>query len=325
MGTIVAAGGTWGVSGPVFLWLFHMAGVLAVGVPLLWRWLRTRRLERPDTAGLTAEQLAMVNAQRPGAVDAGLAALRARGAVEAAGGVVSRSAASGGDDALPAGATPLERALFAAVRVPTPARELQLVAVVAAALDAVDADLRRRGLRADRARERRLAIRGWVPLGALLVLGAVRLVAGLVNHRPVDFLVLSLIAYGAVLLMVVHLDEPRARDASSIWADARHDHRHLAPQLDPSWTTYGPAGAAMAVALWGDSALRAGDPAFAAGLRPHPAPPPRRAPASHARRGTSSSKGSTEMPRSTNSCGSSSCGSGSSCGGGGGSSSGCGG
>ncbi|MEU0561519.1 TIGR04222 domain-containing membrane protein [Dactylosporangium sp. NPDC006015] len=321
MRTIVMAGDTWGVSGPDFLLLFHAAAVVAAGVALLGRWLRLRRLERPGTSGLGAEQLAMMNARRPGAVDAALAALRARGAVEAADCVVSRSAAAGDDGALPGDATPLERALLAAVRVPARAGELQLVAEVAAALDAIDDDLRRRGLRTDHARERRLTIGRWVPLGAVLAVGVVRLLAGVLNHRPVSLLLLSLVLYGVLLFVAVNVDAPRARDASSVWAAARRAHPHLAPHLNPAWATYGPAGAATAVALWGDTALRAGDPAFFAGLRPPPAqtttaPRPRRAPAVRTRRRTWSYDGGTTT--SHYSCGSSGGSGGTSCGGGGG-------
>jgi len=49
-------------------------------------------------------------------------------------------------------------------------------------------------------------------------------------------------------------------------AALRERNQHLAPRSTPAWATYGPAGAALAVALFGDAALRAGDPALAVAL-----------------------------------------------------------
>ncbi|MET7423714.1 TIGR04222 domain-containing membrane protein [Dactylosporangium sp. NPDC005555] len=315
----MAAGATWGISGPVFLWLFHAAGVLAVGVALLWRWWRTRALRRPHTEGLTAEHLAALRADRAGVISTGLAALRARGAVEAAAGVVTRSAAFGGGEALPAEATPLERALFEAVRTPRQASGLHRDTTVRPALEAIEADLRRRGLHADRGLDLRLSIVAGVPLGALLVLGAVRAVAGLINDRPIGLLIFSMIVYGSAMLLVVNLEAPRVRDTFGVWSGARREHQHLAPHLCPSWATYGPAGAAMSVALHGDTAIRAGDPAYAAGLQEPPGPSTDRRPSSRALRRGGGHAGAS-APLGTGSSSSYTCGSaygdGSSCGGG---------
>ena len=49
----------------------------------------------------------------------------------------------------------------------------------------------------------------------------------------------------------------------AVLAESRTRSRHLAPSLAPSWATYGVAGAAMGVALYGTAAIWAADPAFA--------------------------------------------------------------
>jgi len=55
----------------------------------------------------------------------------------------------------------------------------------------------------------------------------------------------------------------RTRTADRVLRWLRHRHNHLAPRHNPAYATYGAAGAAMGVALYGTAALWAMDPGFA--------------------------------------------------------------
>jgi uncharacterized protein (TIGR04222 family) len=129
-------------------------------------------------------------------------------------------------------------------------------AVVAALADVRDAVAAAGWLRDER--HRRLARRGAWLLFGLAALGA----AALVGSGPA---VTGLVATVAVAITGAALAEvPRMTAAGRrVVADCESRHGHLRFTMDPSWTTYGLRGAAMAIALYGPEVLRAARPVFA--------------------------------------------------------------
>ncbi len=135
---------------------------------------------------------------------------------------------------------------------------------------------------------------------ALVLVGVLRLIAGIQRDKPVGLLIPSL-AFAVVLFLALLVVNRIATTAAIRgMRSLRQQHGHLSPRQSPSYATYGASGAAMGVALFGAASLYSMDPAFAAEAEIH--------------RATAAGAGS-----SGSSCGSgSSCSGGSSCGGGGG-------
>src|SRR5690606_17546898 len=114
--------------------------------------------------------------------------------------------------------------------------------------------------------QRRLARLGGLLLVGLGLIGFARVVAGSMNDKPVlGILALAVVALGtgAYLIRV-----PRHTDAwRRVVAELRRRNRHLAADQYPAWSTYGAAGAALGVALFGTAVIAAANPAFAADLQ----------------------------------------------------------
>ena len=89
-----------------------------------------------------------------------------------------------------------------------------------------------------------------------------RLFSGLFSGRPVGYLLLTLAGLlGAALLL--GRAPVRTRAGRTALRSVRREHTHLAPASAPAYATYGAAGAAMGVALYGTASLWALDPGFA--------------------------------------------------------------
>ena len=163
---------------------------------------------------------------------------------------------------LPTGLTDLDRAVYAAAGSGVTMAALPSEPGVEAALDAIAgrAESSRWGLdAAARARARR---GGWL-MAIITLVGLARLATGLANGKPVGFLVavdLVAIVATALLLRVPTLSSAGRRALAS----QRRTNAHLAPKQSPAWSTYGPQGAAMGVALFGAAALWQADPVFSA-------------------------------------------------------------
>ena len=252
------SGDTWGISGPVFLlaYVLLVAGV-TVAVVRTRRALAAGPARPPDGLAQRPYDVAYLNDGAHLALCAALSAMRRGGTVVPAGrGAV---VAAGRPDPR---AEDLERAARRAAAAPVARAHLVRDGAVAAALGRIEGRLVEAGLLVSpdaRCRMRRAA--GW--LFAVAGLGAVRVVAGIGNGRPVGFLVV-LVAATAILAVVQRGAVPRrTRAGDAALRRLRDEHHVLSPTLTPDWTAYGPSAAALGVGVFGLGALWASDPAFA--------------------------------------------------------------
>lgn len=309
MALLAAPGDTWGIPGPTFLRLYLLA-VFAVGVgSLMYRRRVLAGTPVSQVDQLDPQQVAFLNGGDQLAVWTSLGGLRGAGVIG-----VSPYRWLTATGPLPAGATPLDQAIHRAATRGLPARELIRDEWVGRALRELRDGLRRQGL-ALTPEQRRAARRGSSLLFMLLALGVIRLVAGLSNDRPVGYLLLSLIPVGIAAALLRRVPW-RTRAADAALRDLRQRHTHLAPSSTPAYQTYGAAGAAMGVALFGTASLWVLDPGFAEQAQIQ----------RQALSGTGTSTGGGGGSATGSGCGGgSSCSGGSSCGGGGCGGGGCGG
>ena len=97
-------------------------------------------------------------------------------------------------------------------------------------------------------------------------LGVVRVMAGYANGRPVVFLIIAVVLVFVAGLLLVAMAPRRTRAGDALLRRLAADHHLLSPSMRPDWEVYGPAGAALAVGVFGVGALWAADPAFATEL-----------------------------------------------------------
>ena len=248
---------TWGISGPDFLRLYLIAAVVLAAYSI---WMR-RRAGRAATGSDRppgAAELAYLNGGESTVMYSSLAGLRAAGAVAV--GSLGELTVTG---ALPAGATRLDHAIHEAARRHVAGRALRTDPGVGNALQEILDGLIRAGWVLDDEQRARARLGAWLMLG-LAGVGAVRLVAGILNDRPIGFLAALIVA--TVLAGLALRAVPRnARTAVGrrLLAKTRRTNRHLRPNQAPAWATYGATGAALGVALYGTEALWAADPVFA--------------------------------------------------------------
>lgn len=258
---MVAPGYTWGISGPTFLLAYAVLAVVAVVAVTRVRRALADVPARP-TDGLDRQpyDVAYLNGGAELALCAALSAMHRSGtiAVEGRGTVVAAARPDPRSDEL-------ERAVHHAAARPLPRRQLAQVGAVASALARIESRLVAAGLLLDEPRRSRIRSACW-PTFAVAALGLVRIVAGTVNGRPVGFLVvlvLAVLGVGVGQLVAVRRRSP-AGNAALCTLTARH--HALSPSMRPDWAVYGPAGAALAVGVFGLSALWTADPAFAGEL-----------------------------------------------------------
>ncbi|MEV1147699.1 TIGR04222 domain-containing membrane protein, partial [Micromonospora sp. NPDC049799] len=256
MTVLAAPGDTWGIPGPVFVGLYLLAAVVVVVGTLVHRSriLSGQRVPAADQLG--PQQVAYLNGGDLFAVLASLGGLRSSGVV---GVRPDRRLAVGAQ--LPTGVTPLDQAVYHAARRNLHSREVVRDEWVGRALAELREGLQRQGL-ALAPEQRSAARQGSVLLFGLLGLGVVRVLVGLASGRPVGFLLLALVAV-AVAAALLRRVPWRTRAADAMLRDLRRRNAHLAPASSPAYATYGPAGAAMGVALFGAASLWALDPTFA--------------------------------------------------------------
>lgn len=286
--TAYAATATWGIPGPAFLGGYLVAAAaIAVLATVHRRWLFAGPPGAPANQ-LGAQQVAYLNNGERLAVYTSLGGLRAAGALGSGpGGTLAQTGP------MPMGATPLDTAVYNAAGKRIKAGSLLSDPWVRAATTRLRDDLEAAGA-ATTASQRRTA-RLWAVAGlALFAVGVARLVAGLRNDRPVGWLIAALLGVAVLTVQLWFATTHRTRAGTAALAELRDRNRHLAPASTPAYATYGAAGAAMGVALYGTASLYWMDPAFAAEAGIH----------------RSAAAGSSS--------GGSSCSSGSSCGGGGG-------
>lgn len=243
-----------------FLTCYAVAAAAALVASLL---LRRRALAGRDTGAATSAlgpyELAYLNGGAGQAVAAASAALHLKGVLSAPG---DRQLAVTGE--LPPTAHRLERAALRAVEsgTATSGRALRNSHHVRTVLKDVAEDLFRDGLLVGTRTRRDARWASW-PVFAVLALGLLRLTTG---SDPVSGLVPVIgVAVVQVALLAWRVPAVTRRGTRTL-ATGQRQNQHLAPALNPSWDTYGPVGAAMGVALFGITALRSADPAFAAEL-----------------------------------------------------------
>ncbi|KAB1108986.1 TIGR04222 domain-containing membrane protein, partial [Micromonospora aurantiaca] len=247
---------TWGIPGPVFLrWYLLLAVVLVVGA-IVYRRRMLAGTAVTAYGDLGPQQVAYLNGGDQLAVWAALGGLRHSGAV---GVRPDRRLTTGGP--LPAGATPLDQAVHHAASRGLRTRELAADEWVRRALDDLRDGLVRRGLALDQERRRTLR-RGALLVGALLAIGIVRAVSGLLNDRPTGWLLLSLFPLGLAFVLLNRVPW-RTRAATAALNDMRRRHAWLRPAAGPAYSTYGATDVALGVALFGTATLWTMDPGFA--------------------------------------------------------------
>jgi uncharacterized protein (TIGR04222 family) len=273
-------GPTWGMTGPAFLALYGVAAVAALlGAWQHKAWLASRG-PRPRLDRLHPYGLAFLAGGPHRAITAAVAALRADGVLEPeerdgtarlrdTGRAPTPSSVTapawGTDPAAPsasAAADALDRAVLGQVREGRPVHELDRAPDGAAALDALRAELVGAGalLTPEQRAPARLAA---VWPGAVAVLGAARVSAGLANDRPVAWILIATVLMTVATVVVGARSPDRHGSVPGALAELRRGAPHLEPSTVPSLTTYGAAAAATAVALSGFAVLAAADPALA--------------------------------------------------------------
>ncbi|MEU5757427.1 TIGR04222 domain-containing membrane protein [Nocardia sp. NPDC047648] len=262
---LVAAGDTWGISGPQFLVIYLPVVLVAVIAGI---WLRSRVTGAdPDAdavtvpgAELTSPEVGLLFGDQNAAL-AAMARLRALDAIDSGAATVRALTAQ-------------ERAQLDAFtvsvydRLATGERKnvRAIVGGSPAALDALRARMVDLGYFPGPAVRHGLRDAG-MPILVTGALGVVRIIAGAAHGNPVGVLVVLVIAQAFGYWLVVRKPRltalgVRARDA------AAERNRHLGPSYSPSYATYGAESAALAAAVFGIGALIALDPGLAQAVVP---------------------------------------------------------
>lgn len=259
---MIPSGDTWGIGGPTFLLAYLVLAVAVTAAVVRARRAladvpATRPLDRIETRPY---DVAHLHAGADLALCAALAAMHRRGTITVPrrGTVVAAARPEPRTDEL-------ERAVHHVAATPVPRTQLARAGAVASALHRVEARLVDAGLLL--APERRRAIRalsGWT--FALAAVGAVRIVAGIGNGRPVGFLVVAVLGVVAIGLAQAVSVPRRTRSGDAVLRRLADELHVLAPSMRPDWQVYGPAGAALSVGVFGVGALWAADPALAGEL-----------------------------------------------------------
>ncbi|SCL36985.1 TIGR04222 domain-containing protein [Micromonospora rhizosphaerae] len=254
MKLLAASGDTWGIPGPVFLTTYVTAAAVILLACVVHRYLVLRGRTPKDP--IDAESAAYLSGGEQLALWSALAAMRRAGVVGVRAG--RRLEATGPASA---GMTPLAQAVHRAAARGARSRDLGTDPRVANAVDGLRQSLERRGLIVGQ-RQRRAARAGVVALSVLLLVGLVRIAAGLSAGRPTGYLILSVLALAVGLIVLWPL--PRdTRAGHTVLTGLRRKHTYLSPAARPAYTTYGSAEAAMGVALFGTASLWALDADFA--------------------------------------------------------------
>ncbi|WP_369638628.1 TIGR04222 domain-containing membrane protein, partial [Nocardia sp. JMUB6875] len=252
-----AAPDTWGISGPTFLTFYAIAALLAFGFTLARRIAILGHTE-PSTesvSSLRPSEIAMlVDDKRP--VLAGLAQLRGYQLIDSTGRPVRQPT-----DADQRWLDTVSNALFRHLLGSEQRSMTDLRAAGILSVARMRADLTERGYLFG-PKQRKALYLAALPMDALLILGIVRLIAGMSAHHKVGFLVLALIVLLVATGFMIRSPRltQRGRDALD---SVRSQHLHLRPNNAPSYGSYGPNSAAFAAALFGAGVLWSLDPALA--------------------------------------------------------------
>jgi uncharacterized protein (TIGR04222 family) len=258
---LAAQGNIWGISGSQLLVGYLLAVLLLVTTLKVRRVIKIGAAHGRRTQLSQAEvyQIAYLHGGARLALLSALSSLRVAGLVRAGGRTCERldeHAAAARPDA------DLERAVLAETATAVTGTELAKRASVAAALNDLRNELRRRGLMLSAGR--RIAVRcAGLPMLALCLAGYWVLATGGAHGDNLLFLILQVVAAGVLAFGLLAQVSERSPLAAGELERLRGVHGHLDPSLEPSWSTYGAPAAALGVAVFGVSALQTADPAFA--------------------------------------------------------------
>ncbi|RKR87442.1 uncharacterized protein (TIGR04222 family) [Micromonospora pisi] len=255
---VAAPADIWGISEPDFLLLYvAVAGVLIVAAVVHRAIVLAGRKDFPASQ-LTPQQAAYLNGGDRLAVYASLGGLRAAGAI---GMTRGRTLTTVGP--LPAGATPLDQAVYNAAGQRIQPRRLVTHQWVVMALDQLRQELERVGLAPTQGQRRAVRFFPLLLIG-LLGLGVLRFALRVANGQEATFHFVLLVASAVVMIVVIGGGPKQTRAARRAVRQLRTEHAHLAPSASPAYATYGANSAAMGAALFGGAALYSLDPGFAA-------------------------------------------------------------
>lgn len=302
--TLAATGDTWGIPGPTFLMYFITAIIVVAVVAAIHRRILFNGNSGTDASRLGPQQVAYLNGRDKLAVYTSIGGLRAAGAI---GSGPDKTLVQTGH--LPSGVTPLDTAVYNAAGRRIRARDITTDQYVVQAVGQLRDGLEEAGLAVTKGQQR--AARAWALVGAVVVLiGIARLLDGFQNNKPIGFLFpLTFFALIMAILALTRASRAQTYAADKAMRGLRKQHTYLSPSQSPAYATYGAAGAAMGVALFGAASLYAMDPAFAADAE-----------IQRISAGTGGSGYGGDSGSSSSSCsggGGSSCGGGGGCGGGG--------
>ncbi|MGX7674761.1 TIGR04222 domain-containing membrane protein [Plantactinospora sp. DSM 117369] len=241
----------WFLSIPMLVWAY--LGVAAAVFVGAWVY-RRKVVNGPVGLGageLKPEQVGYLQSGERLAVYASLAGLRCAGVVRLSH-KRKRLRAYG---SLPAGATPLDRAVYAAAATRVPQQQLRADPGVVEAVDLLREELERMRLLLP-PRVRRAARRGVWTMLVLVAVGSARLAVAASNGRPAGYLAVALtLAIVGYLVLVARIPR-RSLVADRMMDELTRTYAHLHPDQRPALTTYGPTAAGMGVALFGTRLLR---------------------------------------------------------------------
>ncbi|MFC5992785.1 TIGR04222 domain-containing membrane protein [Pseudonocardia hispaniensis] len=259
MSSPVATSDTWGISATTFLMAYLViAAAVWVAAARARRVIADRRGDRP-VPDLTSRphEVAYLNDGADLAVYSALSSMHRTGAIVTAGrGNVRASGPA------PVGADALEQAIHRTAAVPVPRHRLRFHRPVADVLAEIDRRLTDAGLllTADERHSIR-QIGRWML--AVAGLGLVRLLSELANARPAGPLLLALLLVTGVALVHLSVAPRRSRLGDRTLARLRREQHDLAPEMRTDRTAHGATSAALAIGVFGMSALWACDPVFA--------------------------------------------------------------
>jgi uncharacterized protein (TIGR04222 family) len=258
-----------GLRGPEFLALYLILLFIAVGVAFLIRWTLRAPADEPieEPGNLDPYEAAYLAAGASLAVDAAIASLVQREtlAVETGG---RRLTIAG---RLRDKSHDLERAVYKSI-----------AAEAGATVEAVRPDAKRA---ADKIRQRledlglvvadgaawTARLSSVVPIGALIVLGLMKIQVGMSRNRPVSFLVILCILSALIAVAFLAVRPLRSRRGDRVLGRLKHENAALQYAAQPESAGLAGDDLALAVALFGTSILVAGP---LAGLRAALLPPP---------------------------------------------------
>jgi uncharacterized protein (TIGR04222 family) len=263
MALATATADTWGIAGSTFLpaYLLIAVTVGAVGV-CTRRALAEPGATRPiDDITTHPHDVAYLASGSELAIWSALCAMHLRGTLTAGDGTVRAVGR------LDPGSDDLEKAIHAAAGSPVGHRRLKFHRSVQPALVAIEQRLVAAGFLLSDDRRRRIRRVGYWLLG-VAALGLLRVLADVAEARPVGLLVTVLLLVTATAALQIALTPRRSRRGNRALAALRDRHRALAPEREPDWQSYGPAGAALGIGLFGTEALTASAPGFAREIAP---------------------------------------------------------